>query len=73
MACISTKSEDGGHFVPFDQNICRSKQDIKNGKILLYTVLKVLSKEIIKKIYCHFPLMTITQGVVVQFTQARGP
>jgi hypothetical protein len=26
---VSTKNEDGGHFIPFDQNICRSKQDIK--------------------------------------------
>ena len=26
---VSTKIEDGGHFIPFDQNICRSKQDIK--------------------------------------------
>jgi hypothetical protein len=52
MACISTKSEDGGHFVPFDQNICRSKQDIKNGKILLYTVLKnslIIQEENTKK------------------------
>jgi hypothetical protein len=24
-----TKIEDGGHFIPFDQNICRSKQDMK--------------------------------------------
>jgi hypothetical protein len=24
-----TKNEDGGHFIPFDQNICRSKQDMK--------------------------------------------
>ena len=29
VTCISTKIEDGGHFIPFDQNICRSKQDMK--------------------------------------------
>jgi hypothetical protein len=27
VTCISTKIEDGGHFIPYDQNICRSKQD----------------------------------------------
>jgi hypothetical protein len=26
---ISTKIEDGGHFIPFDQNICRKLQDMK--------------------------------------------
>jgi hypothetical protein len=30
VTCVSTKIEDGGHFIPFDQTICRSKQ--KNGK-----------------------------------------
>jgi hypothetical protein len=32
MTCISTKIEDGGHFIPFSQNICRScrrKQHMK--------------------------------------------
>jgi hypothetical protein len=30
VTCISTKMEDGGHFISFDQNICRSiKQDMK--------------------------------------------
>ena len=29
VTCISTKNEDGGHLIPFDQNICRNKQDIK--------------------------------------------
>ena len=24
-----SKIEDGGHFIPFNQNICRSKQDMK--------------------------------------------
>jgi hypothetical protein len=46
---IYTKNEDGGHFISFDQNICKSKQDMKNGKRILYIVLKVLSNEIIKK------------------------
>ena len=26
---IYTQVEDGGHFIPFNQNICRSKQDMK--------------------------------------------
>ena len=29
VTCISTKIEDGGHFVPFNQNIRRTKQDMK--------------------------------------------
>jgi hypothetical protein len=29
MTCVSTKIEDGGHFIPFDQSICRSKQVMK--------------------------------------------
>jgi hypothetical protein len=50
VTCISTKIEDGRHFIPFDQNICRSKQEMKkNGKRVLYIVLKVLSNEKIKK------------------------
>jgi hypothetical protein len=50
--CISTaKIEDAGHFIPFDQNICRSKQDMKkNGKRVLYIVLKVTSNKKIKNI-----------------------
>jgi hypothetical protein len=55
VTCISTKIEDVGHFIPFDQNICTSKQDMKNGKRVLYVVLNVLSNRKIK-IYCHFPL-----------------
>jgi hypothetical protein len=40
VTCISTKIEDGGHFIPFDQNICRSKQDMKKpGKRVLYIVI----------------------------------
>jgi hypothetical protein len=57
VTCISTKIEDGGHFIPINQNICRSKQDMENnGKRVLHIVLKVfeMRKE---KIYCHFPLM----------------
>ena len=46
MTCISTKIEDGGHFIPFDQNICRSKQDMeKKGKRVLHILLKVFSNE----------------------------
>ena len=53
MPCISTKIEDCGHFIPFNQIICRSKQDIcKNGKRIFYIVLKVLSNEKIKNILC---------------------
>jgi hypothetical protein len=37
VTCISTKIEDGGHFIPFNQN-----------KRVLYIDLKVLSKEKIK-------------------------
>ena len=44
------KIEDGGHFIPFDQNICRSKQDMKNRKRVLCVVLKVLSSDKIKNI-----------------------
>ena len=33
---------NGQHFIPFDQNICRSKQDMKNGKRVLYILLKAL-------------------------------
>jgi hypothetical protein len=29
VTCISTKNEDGGHLIPFDQNICRSEEDMK--------------------------------------------
>jgi hypothetical protein len=33
------KIEDGGHFIPFDQNICRSKQEMKKTvKECYYTV-----------------------------------
>ena len=56
MTCISTKIEDGGHFIPFDQNICRSKQDMeKNGIRVLHIVLKVFSNEKRKNIL-SFPL-----------------
>jgi hypothetical protein len=37
VTCISTKNEDGGHFIPFDQD-----------KKVLYIDLKVLSNEKIK-------------------------
>jgi hypothetical protein len=37
VTCISTKNEDGGHFIPFDQD-----------KRVLYIDLKVLSNEKIK-------------------------
>jgi hypothetical protein len=51
VTCISTKIEDGEHVIPFDQNICRNKQDMKkNGKRVLYIVLKVLLNEKIKNI-----------------------
>jgi hypothetical protein len=60
VTCISTKNEDGGHFIPFDQNICRSKQDMKKpGKRVLYIVIYSLRNSFKwenKKIYCHFPL-----------------
>ena len=51
MTCISTKNEDGGYFIPFDQIICRStvSKIRKNGERVLYIVLKVLSNEKIKK------------------------
>jgi hypothetical protein len=26
---MSTEIEDGGHFMPFDQNVCKNKQDMK--------------------------------------------
>jgi hypothetical protein len=35
VTCISTKIEDGGHFIPFDQNICTLVSNAryeKNGK-----------------------------------------
>jgi hypothetical protein len=52
VTCISAKIEDGGHFIPFDQNICRSKQDMKKTvrERVLYTVLKVLSNVKIKNV-----------------------
>jgi hypothetical protein len=37
---MSTKIQDGGHFISFDQNICRSKQDMKKGKRVLYVLFK---------------------------------
>jgi hypothetical protein len=50
VTCTSAKIEDGGHFIPFNQNIGRSKQEMKEyGKWVLYIVLKVLSNEKIKK------------------------
>ena len=50
MQCISTKIEDGQHFIPFDQNFCTSKRDMKKtGKRVLFIVLKVLSNKKIKK------------------------
>jgi hypothetical protein len=52
VTCISAKIEDGGHFIPFDQNICRSKQDMKKTvrERVLYTVLKVISNVKIKNV-----------------------
>jgi hypothetical protein len=51
VTCISTKIEDGGHFIPFDQNICRSKQDMEKNDIrVLHIVLKVFSNEKSKNI-----------------------
>jgi hypothetical protein len=39
VTCISTKIEDGGHFIPFDQNICWSKQDMKKRlKGIIYSL-----------------------------------
>jgi hypothetical protein len=53
------KNEDGGHFIPFNQNICRSKQDMKTrGKRVLYIVLKVLSNEKIKNML-QFPFKQV--------------
>jgi hypothetical protein len=46
---VSTKIEDGGHLIPFNQYGCRSKQDIKNGIRVLYIVLKIIPNEKIKK------------------------
>jgi hypothetical protein len=36
---ISTKIKDGGHFIPFAQNICRRGQDRKKRliEIFIYT------------------------------------
>jgi hypothetical protein len=60
VTCISTKIEDGGHFIPFDQNICRSKQDMeKNDKRVLHIVLKVFSNEKRKNIL-SFPFREST-------------
>jgi hypothetical protein len=50
---LSTKIEDGGHFIPFNQNICKSKQDMK--KSIIYS-LKSYFKWENKNIYCHSPL-----------------
>jgi transcriptional regulator of met regulon len=61
VTCISTKIEDGGHFNPFDQNICRSKQDRKKTVRVLYIVLKVLSNEKIKK-YIAISLLILVTG-----------
>jgi hypothetical protein len=66
VTCISTKIEDGRHFILFDQNICRSKQDMKNGKRVLYIVLKVLSNEEIKNIL-PFPFTVVPIEVLLKY------
>jgi hypothetical protein len=47
VTCISTRIEDGGHFVPFAQNICRRKQDMKKTgkKSIIYSLKSSFKRE----------------------------
>ena len=48
------KIEDGGHFISFNQNICRSKQDMKKRQKSIIYSLKSFSNEKIKNYIAIF-------------------
>ena len=69
VTCISTKIEDGGHFIPFNQNICKSKQDMK--KSIIYSLKSSFKREN-KNIYCHSPLIYIAISHYICITRGKN-